>query len=433
MLRLKENEALLPEGLVMENIGEALGMFSSNYNLLCDWRGLHEVTEDVVDLVGWLCSHHGAKVIATPEEASFIQEYFRNAPHILRVKNDSHKLNYTPVDLEPFDDDIDIDNLSEPESLADIDTSRADLKKFRQMHYESYSYGGDFPDEEYEDNEEIYREPIHYLEDELEDEIDDLSEKDVKAEISLYDLMLGYRVDYLTDLFQWEGRNSLLNEFVIQENASSILVAPYHTHAHYPLELKNQLLVSRPGVIARKTGVLLEPEIAGLQHILNARGVKEAQIQSYLEKNPNILKVLGGGYAHIYPQVVLHREDGTSLRPDFILRPVGDDWCDILDIKLPNKPVIVGGRDRKKFSSAVEELVAQLREYSAYFENEKLSKRIEDVYGIKCYRPRMIGVIGRGAYPFEDRQLRRLETIYADVGIITFDRLIEIAKTRLLI
>jgi hypothetical protein len=94
---------------------------------------------------------------------------------------------------------------------------------------------------------------------------------------------------------------------------------------------------------------------------------------------------------------------------------------------------VIGGKDRKRFSSAVEELVAQLREYAAYYEDPRLAKRIQDVYGIKCYRPRMIGVIGRTPRVVDDRQMRRLETIYDDLSIITFDRLVEIAKTRLLV
>jgi hypothetical protein len=143
--------------------------------------------------------------------------------------------------------------------------------------------------------------------------------------------------------------------------------------------------------------------------------------------------MLGYGYNRIYPQVILQRDDGTSLRPDFILEPVGNNWCDILDIKLPDKSVVVGGRDRKRFSASVEELIAQLREYAAYFEDSRLARRIEEIYGIKCYKPRLIGIIGRDPFIEDERQFRRLATQYTDVDVLTFDRLLEIAKSRPLI
>jgi hypothetical protein len=139
------------------------------------------------------------------------------------------------------------------------------------------------------------------------------------------------------------------------------------------------------------------------------------------------------GYRNVYSQVVLAREDGTSLRPDFILEPLGRPWCDILDLKLPTGSIAVGRRDRKALASAVHELVAQLREYAAYFEDERLAKRVQDAYGIRCYRPRLIGVIGRDPNLADERQKRRMMTAYSDVSVVTFDELFKIARSRLLI
>jgi hypothetical protein len=211
------------------------------------------------------------------------------------------------------------------------------------------------------------------------------------------------------------------------------VLTPYHAHAHYPIDGKSELLIARPAVIAHKTGALLRNEIEGFEELLGQAHSKENQIQHFLERHPNILKALNTGYAHVYSQVVLERDDGTSLRPDFMLEPIGSDWCDILDIKLPDKPVVVGRKDRKRFSSAIEELRAQLREYAAYFEDESLSKRVEERYGIKCYRPRLIGIIGRDPRLADTRQLRRLETQYSDISILSFEQLLRIAKSRPLI
>jgi hypothetical protein len=197
------------------------------------------------------------------------------------------------------------------------------------------------------------------------------------------------------------------------------------------LETKHDLLIARPGVIARKTGALFRNEIQQLNNILGQTKPREAAIQQYLEENPAIFKSLG--YVKAYPQIVLERDDGTSLQPDFILEPIGGEWFDILEVKLPHIATVVGRRDRKTLAAVIHSMAAQLREYAAYFDDPRLAKRIEDIYGIKCYKPRLIGIIGHGSEENDDRQLRRVMTSYADLQIITFDQLHEIAQARLLV
>jgi hypothetical protein len=350
------------------------------------------------------------------------------------VKNDSRVLNYTPVILEYFEDNSSIINIEPAEEVATgeiLEKFLSDLRikpdNYEDVYKDIYK---DVYEDEAEEELEDYVE-IEAFQDGLIDSPPDA--EPLNADETYYDAMLKHRVGYLNSFIQDTGRNSLLNEFVIQGRGDKILVTPYHSHAHYPIKANSRLVIGKPGIIARTTRALFAPEISEFQRLLSTNKLRESHIQSFLEKHPNILKSLGVNYARIYPQVILQRDDGTSLRPDFILQPVDNGWCDILDIKLPNEIVVVGGRDRKRFSSAVEELVAQLREYAAYFEDPRLAKRIQNVYGIKCYRPRMVGVIGRTPRIADDRQMRRLETIYDDLSVITFDRLLEIARTRLLI
>lgn len=404
IVRLNEEKAILPEGNVLETIAETLGSFSSSYNILCDWRGLKDVTGDVVEVVRSLCYDHDARIIARPGDVGVIEDCFE-AP-ILQVKNDFSRLNYSDIPLSPFKDEFDVPPVI-PILSKDEEYQKNDL-------------------DEMEDIFNSLVEPPLIFEEEripLIGAVEDTALQSLKGGAN-------YRRGLLHELIQKIGRNSLLTEFVIQNNNDSILLTPYHSHAHYPIELNDQLVIGRPGVIARKTGAILESEIQGLEDLVNGPSVKEAKIQSFLEQHPNILRALGYNYTHIYSQVILQRDDGTSLRPDFILEPVGSEWCDILDIKLPDKPIVVGRRDRKTFSAAVQELAAQLREYAAYFEDARLSKRIEELYGIKCYRPRLIGIIGRSPRLANDRQLRRLETQYSDIQVLTFDQLLKIAKHR---
>lgn len=391
LLGLNEETALLPEGNTLERVGDTLGLFCSNYDILCDWSGLKYVTEDVKDVIDVLCNLNPGRIIATDADLEIIRKTFKRLPPIFRVKSAPNDFNYINLNLDYFDKDDDpgLASVIRPDDGKIIDVTRHD-----PVELDTLLSSGFLP---YRTENEEFRER------------------------------------YLSEVIGDIGRNSLLTEFVIQETHSQISVTPYHAHAHYPIEVKEQLIVGRPGVVAEKTGSLLKPTITEFETILNSTALRESQIQSFLEQHPAVMRMLGYGYNRIYPQVILQRDDGTSLRPDFILEPIGSSWCDILDIKLPDKTVVVGGRDRMRFSGAVEELVAQLREYAAYFENSDLAKRVEEVYGIKCYKPRLIGIIGRDPFIKDERQFRRLQTKYADIDILTFDRLLKLAKSRPLI
>ncbi|HXC44154.1 MAG TPA: Shedu anti-phage system protein SduA domain-containing protein [Candidatus Dormibacteraeota bacterium] len=184
-------------------------------------------------------------------------------------------------------------------------------------------------------------------------------------------------------------------------------------------------------MIAHKTKILLKGEVEKFEQLLSRQKISESELQRFLEEHPQILQTLG--YSHIYPHVVLERSDNRNLIPDFILEPVHDEWCDILDLKLPTMKTVVGGADRKTLSSGAHELVAQLREYATFFEDPRHARRVEELYGIKCYKPKLVGVIGRDPRLADERQLRRLMTSYADAKILTFDQLLRVAKSRLLI
>jgi hypothetical protein len=160
--------------------------------------------------------------------------------------------------------------------------------------------------------------------------------------------------------------------------------------------------------------------------------VPEHELQTFLAEHPEIFEALG--YSKIYPHLVLERDDGSELIPDFMLEPIYDKWWDILDIKVPEKPTIVGTPDRQRFSADVSELVAQLREYGAAFEDPNLARRVEEKYGVKCYRPKLIGIIGRDdPRNADEHELGRLMTSYTDTRVLTFDQLLRKAKSRLLI
>ena len=159
--------------------------------------------------------------------------------------------------------------------------------------------------------------------------------------------------------------------------------------------------------------------------------MRESQLQEFFERNDSFFRVMG--YKNVYSQIVLERDDGSKLIPDFVLEPFDGEWCDILELKLPKPALLVGGRDRKDFSQAVHQLHAQLREYSSYFDEDKYYNRIKEKYGLKLHRPKLIGVIGQHYEPGDEKQIRRVMTQYPNFDVVPFNKLIQFAKRHILL
>ena len=227
-------------------------------------------------------------------------------------------------------------------------------------------------------------------------------------------------------------RQSLLVEFTMSLVRDRITLSPYHSHAIHEIETRHEtVLVGRPAIIAQKTGAVFSPEIAEFERLINDPDTKERHLQVFLEQHPNFLK--GLNYENIYPQLVLERDDDGGLKPDFILEPFADGFCDILDIKLPSQKVVVGGKNRKHLAAGLHEVAAQLREYATYFEQDKYRKFVHQKYGLRLYWPRLIAIVGRDMKQMKDEQIRRAMTDYVDLQFMTFDELVRHARRRLLI
>ncbi len=420
IVKLWDEHSMLPLR-EMEGLADWMKLLPSSYKVLCDARDLRAATDeigcsvsfDIIECVH-LLEDCCPDIICYPDDKNYIEEVFGSATTILKVKPGPISLNYMPLDVTAFGyywpgNDFILE--SDKERLRDIvKASPISISEWERL----ILY---FPDDDL-----TKRYGGHF------DRINTLLQAGLphpELEADLASLRI------LDNHIARCSRNSLLTEYAIQFCRDNYVITPYHAHGVHSMEVRNELLLGRPGVVANRTSTLLHNDLAELQQILSTPDIKESAIQKYLEQHLAVFQALG--YINVYPQVVLARDDGTSLRPDFILEPAGRDWCDILDIKIPQTRTVVGTRDRQTLAAHIHELTAQLREYSAYFEDERLAKRIEDVYGIKCYKPRLIGIVGRDPKTDDERQLRRLMTAYADVEVITFDQLLRLAQTRLLI
>jgi peptidyl-prolyl cis-trans isomerase A (cyclophilin A) len=175
-------------------------------------------------------------------------------------------------------------------------------------------------------------------------------------------------------------------------------------------------------------------ELAGVirqfEDLINQPDVREHDLQQYLERNPSFLA--GSEYQSAHPHIILRREGNASdLIPDFALRPHNaDELSYLLELKLPKARVLAGPPSRRRFSAAVAEACAQLREYRDYFESDRNRNLIHETYGLKFFRPRMYVIIGRRR-SINPIDLRKAEGDVPHLRLATYDDIVERAHARL--
>jgi hypothetical protein len=167
----------------------------------------------------------------------------------------------------------------------------------------------------------------------------------------------------------------------------------------------------------------LKQAVEELETLINEKNVREEDLQEFFEKNQEF--ILNDQYKKAHSKVVLQKDKQGTLVPDFILEPYNPErLCDILDLKLPSAKVWILKKNRPRFSYAVLEAVAQLREYSQFFEEEDNRSKILQEYGLLAYKPKLFVIIGRRG-PVTPLVRRRIEIGTPDTKVLTYDDIIE--------
>jgi hypothetical protein len=187
----------------------------------------------------------------------------------------------------------------------------------------------------------------------------------------------------------------------------------------------SELIIASPYLISDLTRTCLGEEIDEFEHLINDVATSERQLQRFFEAHPKFL--LGRQYQSLHAQIVLERDQRGPLIPDFVLQPFDRSFCDIVDLKLPREPVVVGSENRKRFSAAIYEASAQLRKYRDYFDDEGNRMSVKKRYGVTAYRPRLAVIIGRAAR-CDETLYRQIQDGVKDIDIVTYDDLVRRAK-----
>lgn len=174
----------------------------------------------------------------------------------------------------------------------------------------------------------------------------------------------------------------------------------------------------------------LSQAIEELEDLMNSSAALEQDFQAFFERHPDF--ILTDDHKSARAHLTLEGEDRQGpLIPDFLLEPAEQSGlADLLELKLPSTELFVLKKSRMRFSAAVAEACAQLREYSAFFDESKNRSRVLQKYGLTAYRPRLFLVIGRR--PTVDPILAQRVTLDLPhrVELRTYDDLIARMKRR---
>lgn len=173
----------------------------------------------------------------------------------------------------------------------------------------------------------------------------------------------------------------------------------------------------------------LQEAVEELECLINNKNTKENDLQNFFVRNPEF--ILNDEYKRAHSHIVLNREKEEALIPDFVLEPIETNpLCDILELKLPSKQVYILKKNRIRFSSAVNEACAQLREYSMYFDEDKNREAVYKRYSLQAYRPKMFVIIGRqgSVNPID---ARKAQVDAPQLNIRTYDDVIARMKAKI--
>jgi hypothetical protein len=172
----------------------------------------------------------------------------------------------------------------------------------------------------------------------------------------------------------------------------------------------------------------LDDEVEQLRRFLSLPQLREHELQKFFEEHPDLL--LGTEHRRLHSQLVMTREDGSQLRPDFFLERIDGCLSDIVDLKLPTARLVVGEKNRRRFGSSLSSVVGQLGTYRSYFDEANNRKKFYDRYGLQVYKPMVFAVIGRSGDFKNSMEREEVQQSLSQVKIVTYDDILLRSKRR---
>ena len=164
--------------------------------------------------------------------------------------------------------------------------------------------------------------------------------------------------------------------------------------------------------------------IREFEDLLNRKATKEADIQSFLGDNPEILLALDERYCEIKPHICLYDARKERLVPDFMIRLQDSNIWHAIELKLPKHAVTVRCGNGVRLSARAARGIAELLTYRDFFGQHSNRMRVSDRFGTAPYEPCLVLVIGRG----RSTQKYEWESVkggFPRIEIVSYDYLFE--------
>lgn len=176
--------------------------------------------------------------------------------------------------------------------------------------------------------------------------------------------------------------------------------------------------------------------IENYESIARNEGIKpETVFQRFFEKHPHLVRRDLFDQHWAKPTLRIPENPRRFFQPDFVLRPhiaanVGTKW-EVLDLKLPDDPLLTSGSFHPAFSQKLTKAVQQLRNYRNYFSRADTRENLVAQFGYQPLHPRISVLIGRRDRTEGLEQAQGSAAL--DVNIITYDEIVEFEESRLIL
>jgi hypothetical protein len=157
----------------------------------------------------------------------------------------------------------------------------------------------------------------------------------------------------------------------------------------------------------------------------------ERDASKFFLKFPKFL-FLGRG-AEVRHEVILQRTDGSPIqRVDYFRRSFGSKFWDIIELKHPQKPFVVGrDTEHPRLSAHVEEAISQALDYREFIDADSGVRAALFRRGIMVFRPQIVVIVGKHGSEYPAEKLRALYdriTSRGPIEVFSYEDLFEFAK-----
>jgi len=162
--------------------------------------------------------------------------------------------------------------------------------------------------------------------------------------------------------------------------------------------------------------------------------INERDFHDLFEKYDVIWDCLGYSNVVSEPSCELLIEDdisGKYIEPDFFAYSEYKNRWEIIDLKLPLESLILRSEGRRRrFTSKVEDYVAQIREYNQYFNEHDHRKHVESKHGIKIPKsPPVALVLGSN---IEQKEIDDVTDRYdIDLDVYQYDHILDLLRNKI--